>query len=329
MSQRSVRHQSASEQGQPASAANASAANASAANASVANASVANMSVAGTVGHRVAPRVKRRRMTISVVVSLVVIALVVICAAFGPWLWPHDPTAQDLLHGSAGPSWAHLLGTDDAGRDIASRVIAGTRDAVLGPAVITVGSLAAAILLGLNAGYRGGWTDSIIMRILDVSYSLPGALVAIVVLGVVGGGYWTAVFVLIFLGVPVDTRIIRGAALEQRKLPYIDAARTLNLSTWRIMFAHILPNIKTLILANVFLDFAAFLVSMSALAFLGLGLPPGSTEWGSMLSANLSNLATNPLAALAPGFALVLVGTMTNLFGDWLFEHANDRGDQR
>jgi peptide/nickel transport system permease protein len=259
----------------------------------------------------------------------VLIVLVFFCAITGTLLAPHDPAAQNLLLGTSGPSGAHLLGTDDSGRDMLSRVIAGSRTAVVGPLVIAVGAGLLGTFFGLNAGYRGGWIDAAIMRAADVAYSLPGLLVAIVLLGVLGGGYFVAVAVLLVLTAPYDTRLIRGATLAQRGLPYVDAARTMGLSSRRIMFRHIWPNLLPLILANSFLNFAFSLVSLSALSFLGLGSGPGSADWGRMLSDNLSLLNQAPLTVIAPGIALVLTATSMNLLGDRLYELMSDSGKGR
>ena len=139
------------------------------------------------------------------------------------------------------------------------------------------------------------------MRWVDFMIALPGPLVAIVVVGVVGGGYWTAVLVLIILFTAPDTRIVRSAVLEQRPLPYIDAARALGVSKTRILFVHILPNVLPLVLAYVLLDFAFALVNLAGLSFLGLGVEPGTPDWGRMLFENRTILFSNPVGAAAAG----------------------------
>jgi peptide/nickel transport system permease protein len=259
------------------------------------------------------------------VACLAFLAIVLVCAVAGSLIAPRDPSAQDLLAGIQGPSAEHLLGTDDSGRDILSRLIVGARAAILGPLLIAVGQAAVGTVLGLLAGYRGGWLDALIMRAADVIYAMPGLLVAIVLLGVVGGGYTAAVAVLIVLGSPSDTRIVRGGTLEQRPLPYVDAARTLGLSSRRIMFRHIWPNLVPLIVATTFLNFAYALVALSALSFLGLGVGIGAADWGRMLYENLPLIADNPFAALAPGALIVMTAMAMNLTGDSLYERLVDR----
>jgi peptide/nickel transport system permease protein len=269
------------------------------------------------------------RPPLGVALCLAVLAVVVACALTGALLAPHDPAAQDLQAGLQGPSASHLLGTDDAGRDVLSRLVAGTRTAVVGPLLIALGAAMLGSVLGLSAGYRGGWADALVMRGVDLLYAVPFLLVAIVVVGVLGGGYLVAVLTLTLLTSPYDVRIVRGAALAQRSLPYVDAARTLGLAPRRIMFRHVWPNVAPLVVANGFLNFASSLVTLSALSFLGLGVGPGAADWGRMLADDISLIEANPVAALAPGAALVLTATCTNLVGDWLFERLADRGRVR
>jgi peptide/nickel transport system permease protein len=199
----------------------------------------------------------------------------------------------------------------------------------VGPIIIALGAMVIGNTLGLIAGYKGGAVDATIMRWVDLMWALPGLLIAIVVVGVLGGGYWLAVALLILLTAPYDTRIVRGATLEQRPLPYVEAARTLGLRDRRIMVRHIWPNVLPLVVANTFLNFAFTLVTLSALSFLGLGVGPGTPDWGRMLAESRTLLFDNPWAALAPGLMLVITAASMNLIGDWLYEWMSDRGRAR
>lgn len=259
---------------------------------------------------------------------LLIVAGVVLLALFGSWIAP-DAHLQDLGTGVSGPSRAHPLGTDDLGRDVLARVIVGARTAVIGPTLITVGAVLIGSLLGLLAGYVGGFTDSVVLRWADLMFALPGHLVAIVVVGVLGGGYYLAIVVLIVLSSPYDTRLIRAATLEQRPRPYIEAARVLGLPGRRIALLHLLPNVFPIMIASVFLGFAYALLALAALSFLGLGVGPGTPDWGRMLAESRRLLYDNPAAALAPGMMLVLTAASTNLIGDWLAERLSDRGRAR
>jgi peptide/nickel transport system permease protein len=265
-------------------------------------------------------RTPRTGITIGIALSFCVVAIVVVCALFGSAVAPDSPFTQRLALGDTPPSAEFLAGTDLLGRDVLSRVIYGSWTALVGPIVVAVGAWMIATILGLLSGYLGGWVDSAIMRWVDFMLALPAPLIAIVVVGVVGGGYWTAVLVLIILFTAPDTRIVRSAVLEQRPRPYIDAARALGISKTRILFVHILPNVLPIILAYVVLDFAFALVNLAGLSFLGLGVEPGTPDWGRMLFENRTILFTNPMALLLPAAMVILTAVSMNLIGDWLFE---------
>jgi peptide/nickel transport system permease protein len=266
---------------------------------------------------------RRRGIPVSVAVALFFVFVAVALAVFGRQLAPYPPNQTNLLLGDTPPSAAHWAGTDLLGRDVLSRTMVGARSALVGPVLIAAGAFAIATILGLLSGYVGGAADSIVMRWVDFMFALPGPLIAIVVVGVIGGGYWTAVAVLVILFTAPDTRIVRSAVLEQRPLPYIEAARTLGVPRRRIMFLHILPNILPILAAYVVLDFAFALVSLAGLSFLGLGVPPGAPDWGRMLYENRSILYTNPMAALLPAAAIVITAASINIVGDWIYERTS------
>jgi peptide/nickel transport system permease protein len=274
-------------------------------------------------------RVRRRIASPVIWLSFVVVAGVLVMAAFGALLAPQSPSAQHLAIINASPSGAHWLGTDALGRDVFSRVITGARTAFFGPLVIAAASFVLGNLSGLYAGYRGGLADAIIMRWVDFMWSLPALVVLVVVAGAVGSNYWLAVGVLIVLTVPFDTRVIRGATLEQVPRPYVEAAKTLGVPSWKIMLFHVWPNVSPVAVANTCLVFAGSLVTLAGLEFLGLGLPPGTPDWGLMLSQNEALLFTNPLATIAPGVMIVLTAIAVNLIGDWLYEQLTSRGASR
>ncbi|TIM16805.1 MAG: ABC transporter permease [Mesorhizobium sp.] len=268
-------------------------------------------------------RISRRlaQMPLLVALAFVVVGVVVLCAVLAPWIAPYDPSLQRLDVGVSLPSSDLILGTDTLGRDILSRTIHGASTALVGPMVIAAGAFAIATILGLLAGYLGGWIDTLIMRWVDFMHGLPSTLIVIVVVGVIGGGYWVAVAVLLIAFVPSDTRIVRSAVLEQRPRPYIEAARSLGISKPRILLVHIIPNILPIIVAYIAIDFAFALVNLAGLSFLGLGVEPGTADWGRMLSENRNLLlGGNPLGTLVPASAMILTAISMNLIGDWLFE---------
>jgi peptide/nickel transport system permease protein len=278
-----------------------------------------------------APPEARRRLRRVGWVSLcfLFVAIVVVMAICGPLLAPQNPQTQHLGLVSSGPSGAHWLGTDALGRDVFSRVVVGSRTAFFGPLAIAVGSFVLGNVLGLLAGYCGGRVDALIMRWVDLMWSIPTLLVVIVVAGAIGASYWWAVVLLLVLSVPFDTRIVRGATLEQVPRPYVEAAKTLGVPGRWIVLKHIWPNISSIAIANTFLVFASSLVALAGLSFLGLGVSPGIADWGLMLSENETLLFANPVATIVPGVMIALTATSMNLIGDWLDDYLAGRGAGR
>lgn len=264
-------------------------------------------------------RLRRNKPPASVFVALAFLSAIVLIGLFGQ-SFAGSATVQDLRSVSKPPSGDHWLGTDGLGRDVVARIIAGTKTAMFGPFIIASSGLIVSSLLGIAAGYRGGMVDTVIMRWVDFMLALPGLLVAIVVVSVMGGGYAMAIIVLSIFNVQGDIRIVRGATLEQKPLQYVEALRSLGVGRKRIMARHIFPNVAPILVANFAIDFALALVALAGLNFLGLGSEPGSPEWGSMLAENQSILFVNPAAALAPGLVIVLLAVSVNLVGDWLYD---------
>ncbi|MEO6124000.1 MAG: ABC transporter permease [Ilumatobacteraceae bacterium] len=264
-------------------------------------------------------RKRRTRPPLSVALGIGFFLSIVVVSLIGR-SWAGSPTAQSLRETSKPPSGAHWLGTDALGRDIVARVLAGTNTAILGPLLIAASGLILSSLLGIAAAYLGGLTDTVIMRWVDFMLALPGLLVAIVVVSVLGGGYAMAIVLLSIFNVQGDIRIVRGAAIEQKPLPYIEALRSLGIKRRRIMFRHILPNVAPILVANFAIDFALALVALAGLSFLGLGSEPGTPEWGAILAENQSILFSNPAASLAPGVVIILLAVSVNLVGDWIYD---------
>jgi ABC-type dipeptide/oligopeptide/nickel transport system permease subunit len=247
-----------------------------------------------------------------------VVIVVLFLAVFGRAIAPQDPLHQNLFAASLPPGSGHLLGTDQLGRDVFSRTLAGARTAVLGPLTIALATMLFSTLLGLLAGYVGGFTDSVLGRVADVVYAVPPLLVAIVVVGVLGGGFVLGIVVLSVLNIPAGFRNIRAATLEQKPLPYIESAWVLGRSRWRIMTVHIMPNIRPVILSTFFLAFTYGFVDLSTLSFLGLGVSPGTPDWGLMVAESRVLLFQNPWAALAPLLMIVIAAVSANVVGESL-----------
>lgn len=268
----------------------------------------------------------RRRPSVVVLCAGIVLATLVLLAAVPGLVTPGDPGAQDLTVGLTGPVSGHPLGTDQLGRDVLARVIAGTRGALLGPLGVAVGAWLLGGTAGVVAGFVGGRVDTIIMRGVDLVYALPGLLITIVVGGVLGGGTLVAIALLAVLFSPIDARISRAATLELRGQPFVEAARMLGTPRWRILVRHIAPNVAPLQLANSILQFAFAIVALASLSFLGIGSDPGAPEWGRMLSDGRTLMGTNLAAVLAPAAAIAVTAASVNVVGEWVYARMSSRG---
>ena len=267
-----------------------------------------------------------RRVPILIWCAFTFLFGVAFLALFGHLVLGGSASAQHLLDTARKPSGTYWLGTDDLGRDVFRRIVAGSRSALIGPFIVAFSGLVVSSLVGTAAGYLGGAADLVISRIVDFMFALPGLLIAIVVVSVVGGGYAMAIAVLSVLNVQGDIRIVRSVAVKHRALPYVEAARTLGVPRYRIMYRHILWNMIPILVANLALDFGGALIALAGLAFLGLGSPAGSPEWGRMLAEGQSLLFVNPSAALVPGLVIVLLAMSVSLIGDWIYEGYSRRG---
>ncbi|WP_244302977.1 ABC transporter permease [Leucobacter coleopterorum] len=206
--------------------------------------------------------------------------------------------------------------------------LAGTGSAVAGPVVIAVGSMVLAILFGTLAGYLRGSIDWLVGRVVDILLALPIMLVAIVVAGIFGAGYWVTVFMLVALFAPSDIRIVRAGVTEQAPRPYVEAAQMLSLSPARIMYRHIVPNVWPLIMTNLMLNLAIALVTLSSLSFLGIGVAPGTPDWGRQITDGRGIMGDNPAMMVVPAVLIVLVAMAINVLGDHMGERLRERGLQ-
>ncbi len=258
------------------------------------------------------------RRRVAVAVSGVVVALLLVAVVASPFL-KASALHQDIMRTSLGPGVdGHLLGTDQLGRDVLLLTVAGTASALVGPVVIAVGSMLLGIVFGTLAGYWRGPLDGAVGRVTDVLLALPVLLAAIVIGGVFGGGYWSVVVLLVVLFCPSDIRIVRSAVIEQAPRPYVEAAQMLGLSRRRIMFGHILPNVRSLVITNMLLNVGFAMVTLSSLSYLGVGVRPGSADWGRQISDGREIMFTNPAAVLAPALLLIVATCAITVLGDWV-----------
>lgn len=258
-------------------------------------------------------------------VGIIIILLLFLMAVFAPFLAPHDPNEQDLYHVLEGPSRKHLLGTDDVGRDLLSRVIYGSRVSLLVGVAATTFSAVIGVLLGLIAGYKGGIFDMVIMRITDTFMCIPGLILLLVMAAALGPGLHNIIIAISLIGWTGFARIIRGQVLMVRELPYIEASNAAGASGFRIMFQHLLPNSLAPIIIAASITLGGVIMLESAAAFLGLGVQPPTPSWGKELRIGYSYLEIVPLFSIAPGLMITLAILAFNFLGDGMRDALDPR----
>lgn len=254
-----------------------------------------------------------------------IIVLAIGIALFGPALAPYPPDQSDLSHAFVGPTPAHPLGYDSQGRDLLSRLLVGARSSMLGAFIVTAVAIVAGSALAVVAAWRRGWTDSIISSGSDLVFAFPGLLLAVLGAAVFGPSQWSAALALAVAYTPYVARIVRGAALRERCLPYIEALEVQGSSAWSIGVRHLIPNIAPLLVAQGTILFGWAALDLAAVSFLGLGVQPPQADWGVMVSEGETGVLQGfPAESLIAGTALVLVIVSFNVLG----ERLNDRQDR-
>lgn len=252
------------------------------------------------------------------IVGFVLILLNLTMVAFAPQISPYNPEEMHLADRHTAPCARYLLGTDFYGRDILSRIIYGARISfTLGVSVI-LGGLLFGTTLGLSAGYFGGRTDSLLMRITDAFLTFPQLVFAMAIMAVRGQGFGNVIFALTVTGWTAFGRLVRGEALGLRSREFVLAAQSLGASTPRILFKHLLPNLMAPIIVQATMGMATPILTEAALTFLGIGMPPNIPSWGGMLSVDRDFMETAWWSITFPGLAIALTVLGFNLFGDGL-----------
>ncbi len=268
---------------------------------------------------------RRLRRNPAAMVGLVILALFGALAALAPVVAPADPIVQDLNARLLPPTWQHWLGTDDLGRDLLARIIYGGRVS-LTVGIVSVGfALGVGTLLGLTAGFYGGWSDSVTMRMMDIMLAFPATLLAIFIVGIRGPGLNNAMLAIGVINIPIFARIVRGSVLRVRQEDFVDAARALGAGQRRILARHILPNTLAPIIVQTTLGIGSAVLETAALSFLGLGAQAPTPEWGAMLTNTREYLRDAPWAATFPGIAILLTVVGSNLLGDGLRDALDPR----
>lgn len=252
-------------------------------------------------------------------ISLIVVALLILTAVVGPWVVPYDPeNFFDYDHLNEGPSAMYWFGVDSLGRDVFSRIIAGTRLSLMtGLGSVFAGAVIGTVL-GLLAGYYEGWTDRIVMRISDVLFAFPGILLAIGIVAILGGGLLNVVMAVAIFSVPAFAHLVRGNVLVLKHETYVEAARSIGAGDAVIIFRHILPGTISVILVYLSMRIGSAIITASSLSFLGLGAQPPSPEWGAILNEAREDILTAPHAALFAVGAIFITVLAFNILGDAL-----------
>jgi ABC-type dipeptide/oligopeptide/nickel transport system permease subunit len=268
---------------------------------------------------------RRLRHNPAAIVGFVLVGIFLFVAIFAPVIAPEDPRSGDLsrLDGVCcpGPSADYFFGVDQQGRDVFSRVVWGARYSLLIGIVSVIVGLSVGLLFGALAGYFGGWVDSVIMRLTDIMLSIPGLLLAIGLVAVLGQGLWQIMIAVGVTQIPIFARLLRGSILNAREADYVLAARSVGVPGRAILASHILPNSISPVIVQGTLALATAIIDVAALGFLGLGPPdPATPEWGTMLTDTTRYLQSAPHLALIPGIAIVISVLGFNLIGDGLRE---------
>lgn len=250
------------------------------------------------------------------VFSAVVILLITLAAIFAPLVAPYDPAQQDLLNRLQGMSLQHPFGTDQLGRDVLSRMIYGARISLMIGIFPTLISMILGTVLGLMSGYLGKTVDFIIMRLADITMAFPSLLLAMVVMYTLGNGIVNIFLALTVVSWAGTARVVRSQTLSLREMEYVEAARSLGVGGFTIMFRHILPNCLPSLIVLFTLNIPGSILSESSLSFLGIGAQSPATSWGLMVSESKDYLFTNPVIAIAPGVAILILALAFNFLGD-------------
>lgn len=277
--------------------------------------------------NRMNPTLRRILRNKSIMIGSVIIVALVVIALIGPWITPMDPLQQDIWERYSAPrglwvegAWntTYILGADELGRDLLSRLIVGARVSLIVGLVATSISLVFGVLLGAIAGYVGGYVDNIIMRIMDVLLALPGILLAIAIVAALGPNIVNAMIAIAVVRIPTMARVVRSDVLAVKTEEFVEAARALGQRHVILLFKHILINAWAPALVLATLGMGTAIVAEAALSFLGLGTQPPQVSWGRMLSVGREAIRSAPHVTLYPGLAITVVVLGFSLLGDGL-----------
>lgn len=272
----------------------------------------------------VRPRRRRRRIT-SLTIGLTLVTILILMAVLAPLIAPYDPNLQTIASRLLPPSAAHWFGTDGFGRDLLSRVIYGARPTLLLVSLILVLTIPVGLLVGITAGYAGGWTERVLMRITDIFLSLPNLVIALALVAMMGPGLMNGALALALTSWPPFARQARAETLALRRSDYLAAARMQGITGFRLMFGHILPLCLPTAVVRAALSLGGIILAAAGLGFLGMGVQPPTAEWGSMVAEGSKVIFDQWWVAAAPGAAILFASLAFNLTGDGLRDRLDTR----
>lgn len=280
-----------------------------------------------TVGsHRTGPRSRVSRRHLPLTVFGILAFGIILTGVFAPLIAPRDPIALDITQAVQPPSSSAWFGTDEAGRDVFSRTVWGTRVSLISAALVLIIATTIGIFVGALAGYKGGLLDQALMRLADLFLAFPGLILAIAITAALGPSLENAVIAIGIVWWPVYARLVRSRVLSVRELLFIEAARAIGLSEWRTLFGHVLPQCWGVVIARITVDIGYAILLTSSLSFLGLGGRPPEPEWGSMIATSRTYFFTYWWTATFPGLAIFLTVVVFSMLGDALYETLGVRG---
>lgn len=262
-------------------------------------------------------------------IFILILAVIAIVTAVAPGILPYDPYQQNLGQSLLPPSAEHWFGTDLQGRDIFCRVMVGTQISLSVGLIAVAFSLTIGVILGSIAGYKGGWIDTVIMRIMDMMLAIPSILLAIAIMAALGPGIEKAVVAIGLVSIPEYARIVRSEILAIKENDYVAAARVIGDSNFKIVFRHVLPNALPSIIVRATLGISSAILDCAALGFLGLGVQPPAAEWGDMLGRGRNELFRAPWLMIFPGLAITLAVLAFNLLGDGIRDGLDPKSRKR
>lgn len=270
-------------------------------------------------------QMKQQKLKRKTIIWGVVVTLILVLSFLAPYNLPHDPLETNAQIMRQAPSFQHLFGTDNLGRDVLSRLLAGARTSIFATIMLVIISFIVGTVIGVICGYFGGALDDLVMRFTDILLSVPQLVLAIAVAGMLGG---SLVNTMIAIGITSWTsyaRLARSHAMRIRQLPFINACRLTGCSDAHIIITHVVPNLIGPMLVNATLEIGTTMLSIAGLSFLGLGVAPPTPEWGAMVSESRSYLQLAPWAVFAPALAILLTVMLFNYFGESVCDLASSK----